>query len=92
MSTVLEELAVIDDEIMSRGDRVYEDKLKNRLENNHKGRFVAIEPASGNYFLGDTGSKALWAAHKAMPEKRFFLKRIGYHITHKLGGHGLNHR
>jgi len=92
MSTTLEDSALVDDEIIVRGEQVYEDKLKNRLESSHKGRFVAIEPDSGNYFLGDTGSKALWAAHKAMPEKRFFLKRIGYHITHKLGGHGLNHR
>ena len=56
------------------------------LETQHTGRFVAIEPNTGDYFLGDTDAEALLAAHAALPESRFYLKRIGYDYTHRMGG------
>ena len=38
------------------GKRVYEERLKADLEPDHIGEFVAIEPESGRYFLGEAGS------------------------------------
>ncbi len=66
--------------------------MKALLEPEHTGRFVAIEPESARYFLGDTDAEALMAAHEALPESHFYLKRIGYDYTHKLGGYGLRRR
>ena len=88
MSTT-EEAARISDAITARGRAIYEDKLKSLLDPEHMGRFVAIEPETGRYFLGDTGSEALVTAHEAMPESQFYLKRIGYDTTHRLGGYGI---
>jgi hypothetical protein len=51
----------------------------------HCGRFAAIEPDSGRYFLGDTSAEAVGAAHDAMPGARFYLKRIGYTAAHYFG-------
>ncbi len=91
MSTT-EEAARVMDETIERGQRVYDEQLKSRLEPEHTGRFVAIEPESAKYFLGDTGTEALVAAHEAMPESRFYLRRVGYVFTHQLGGYGVRHR
>ena len=91
MSTT-EEAARVMDETIERGQRVYDEQLKSLLEAEHMGRFVAIEPESARYFLGDTGTEALVAAHREMPESRFYLKRIGYDFTHQLGGYGIRHR
>jgi len=74
-------------DLVERGQRVYE-KLKDSLEPQHHGRYVAIEPQSERFFLGDTGTEALVAAHNAMPDARFFLARIGYETAHRMGGHG----
>lgn len=73
-------------DLVKQGQQVYE-KLKHQLEPLHYGRFVAIEPESEKYFLGDTGTEALVAAHKEFPESRlrFFLIRIGYETAHKIG-------
>lgn len=71
--------------VIERGSRIYEEQLKARLEPEHKNRFVAIEPETGRYFLGDDGSDALLAAHEAMPESQFYLKRIGCEFTYRLG-------
>ena len=89
MSTT-EEAIHVKDEIIQRGRQIYDEELKLLVEAQHKGRFVAIEPNTGRYFLGDTGTDALVAAHEALPEPRFYLKRIGYTYTHKLGGYGIH--
>ena len=73
-------------DLVKHGQRVYE-KLKEVLEPQHHGRYVAIEPQSERFFLGDTGTEALVAAHKTMPNARFFLARIGYKTAHRMGGH-----
>jgi len=73
-------------DIVKCGQQVYE-KLKDYLESRQFGRFVAIDPRSELYFLGDTGTEALVAAHTALPEARFFLARIGHKTAHRMGGH-----
>lgn len=70
------------------GEAVYEKQLKAVLEPEHSGKFVAIEPSSGRYFLGETATAALVAARTAMPESLFFLTRVGRTSAHKIGGHG----
>lgn len=70
------------------GEAVYEKQLKAALEPQHSGEFVAIEPSSGRYFLGETATAALVAARNAMPDSLFFLTRVGRTSAHKIGGHG----
>jgi hypothetical protein len=73
-------------DLVRSGRQVYE-KLKDDLESWQFGRFVAIDPQSELYFLGDTGTEALVVAHAALPDARFFLARIGYKTAHRMGGH-----
>ncbi len=76
------------DEIVVRGQQFYDEQLKALLEPAQIGRFVAIEPDSERHFLGDTGIEALLAGREAMPDKLFYLVRIGYHAAYKIGGYG----
>lgn len=73
--------------IIAQGQQVYDEELKSDLERQHLGRFVAIEPTSRSYFLGNTSAEALIAAHLAFPESRFYLVRIGFDAAHTIGGH-----
>jgi hypothetical protein len=81
----------VSESVSTRGRTIYEEGLKASLEPEQKGRFVAIEPDSGRYFLGDNGADALVAAHQAMPGSEFYLKRIGFDTTYKLGGRTERH-
>ena len=45
--------------------RVYEDDLRSRLEREHRGDFVAIEPSSRSFFVGTTFLEVALAAKKA---------------------------
>ena len=74
------------------GKRVYKEKLQAILEPEHIGEFVAIEPDSGRYFLGDTGANALITARDAMPNSLFYLARVGYPAANKIGGRSLKTR
>jgi hypothetical protein len=40
--------------VIDRAKRVYAERLRAAVENDHRGRFVPIEPESGDYFLADT--------------------------------------
>lgn len=58
----------------------------NRLEARHKGKIVAIEPESGDYFLAETGIEAYRKALGRYPDKAFVFKRIGSRWTHRQVG------
>ena len=68
-----------------RAESIYEQRLKAKLEPEHRGQFVVIEPDSGDYFLGRTLSEAAWAASKVYPDRPMFEMRIGYPVTVELG-------
>jgi len=88
MSSLLkscEETAI--DDLVEHGQKTYRQRLASILEPTHFGEFVAVEPASGHYFLGNTASAALVAAHTAMPKDLFYLTRVGCETAHNLGGH-----
>ena len=74
------------------GQRVYQERLKDFLEPDHVGEFVAIEPESGRYFLGESSLEAMLNAREAMPGSLFFLARVGYPAANKIGGRSIKTR
>lgn len=79
-------------DLAERGQRLYDEHFKAQLEPEHNGRFCAIEPDSGQYFLGNTGTEAMMAAQAVLPDKKIYLLRIGHSVTHQVGGYGIRIR
>lgn len=88
MSTLRKDDLETSDDLVDSGQRVYEERLRMLLEPAQAGRYVAIEPVSGEYFLGDTGTEALLEARRALPEAMFYLARVGYPAADTLSGYG----
>lgn len=88
MSTLRKEEAGVADELVEGGQRFYDEHLRGSLEPEHAGRYVAIEPESGRYFLADTGTEALLEARRALPESLFYLARVGHAAADRLSGYG----
>ena len=65
---------------------VYELELRDRLEATHRDEFVAIEPLSKTFFLGDTFIAAAMAAKEAFPGRMSFVVRIGHDAAFHIGG------
>lgn len=80
------------EDFIERGKRLYDERLRDELGPENAGRFLAVEPDSENYFLGDTDVEALTAAREAMPGSLFYLVRVGYETAHSIGGHALSRR
>ena len=65
------------EELIQKGEKLYEEKLKDKLEKKHLGKFVAIEVDSGKFFVGETLEEALERAKKEFPDKIFHSIKIG---------------
>ena len=78
-------------DLFDRAERVYEERLRKDLERTHLNSFVAIEPDSGDFFLGRTLSEASAAARAARPDRRCGVLRVGHSATLHMGaGYDLN--
>ena len=71
--------------IAEKAKEVYDDEFKSRLEVDHFDEFVAIEPESKSFFLGDTFIDAALAAKKAHPDRKAFVIRIGHEAAFHIG-------
>lgn len=65
-------------QLVKKGKQLYETKLRRLLEPEHKGEYIAVEPESGDYYLGRTMSETYEKAAEEHPDKKFFLARVGY--------------
>ncbi len=63
-------------ELTRRAGVIYEQRLRAQLEHTHPDEFVAIEPDSGDYFLGHILSDAIQAARSAHPARLPFILRV----------------
>ncbi len=66
-----------------RAEEVYshiQDKLKG-----NEGKFIAIEPESGDYFIGATLLEAYEKGKTKFPGRGFFYKRIGFKAAFLVG-------
>jgi hypothetical protein len=72
-------------DVAHRATEIYESHLREQLEANHLNAFVAVEPESGEYFLGETLSEAIQAARNAHPDRISFALRVGHRTAVNLG-------
>lgn len=72
--------------VAKRAKAIYVDKLQPQLEQGYPNLYVAIEPESEEYFLGESFSKAVAAARKAHPDRISFVIRIGHEAAIHIGG------
>ena len=68
---------------VARDARAIYDALEESLEASHTNQFVAIEPVSGEFFLGSTLSDAIGSSRKAHPA----LLAHAFRIAHKAAVH-----
>ena len=72
--------------VIERAKRLYSEQLQTVLEPQHLHRYVAIEPESGEYFLGDTFDDAVKSARAKHPSRLSHTIRIGHRAAFHMGG------
>ena len=72
--------------VIQNAKLIYAEHLQAVLEPEHLNRFVAVEPESGEYFLGDTFDEAVKAARAKHPNRLSHTIRIGHRAAFTMGG------
>jgi len=75
-------------DLSQKGENIYQTHiLPNLSVEKLKGKIVAIETESEDYFIEDTVLKAVMLARKQYPQQKFFCKRIGYKTVYAHKGY-----
>jgi hypothetical protein len=72
-------------EVARLGQELYDRKLRAALEATNPHEFVAIEPRSGDYYLGRTFSEAVQKSRAAYPDRLSYVIRVGHETAIHLG-------
>lgn len=72
-------------EVVRQATEFYEQELRSSLEAEHRDEFVAIEPVSRTYYLGQEMSDATRQARAAFPDRRSYLMRVGHKTAVQIG-------
>ncbi len=71
--------------VISRAKEIYEQRLRSNLEANNRDQFVAIEPDSGDFFIGETFDEAVKLARSKHPSKLSHTIRVGHAAAFHIG-------
>ncbi len=69
--------------LTEKAKKIYTEKYKKVFEKQYKGKIVAIEPESGDCFIGDNTKEAYYKAILKHPDKFFHFIKIGYKGVYK---------
>ena len=72
-------------ESVAAAARLIFESIRSSLEESAINQFVAIEPTSGEYFLGDTLSDAIGASRKKYPTRLVHAFRVGHQAAVHFG-------
>jgi hypothetical protein len=75
------------EEIEARGEEIYEQQIRQRVETGNKGKFVVIDIETGEYELDEDDLQATKRALAKRPDAVLYGVRIGYPTAYNLGGH-----
>lgn len=64
-----------------KGKKIYYGISNNLVKKGLKGKHIAIEPDSGEIYIGENGLQALEKAMKDNPSKTFYMAKIGYKVS-----------
>ena len=75
------------EEVVSRGEEIYDQHIRPKVEAGNKGKFVVIDIETGEYEVDEDDLQATKRALAKRPEAVLYGVRIGYPTAYNLGGH-----
>lgn len=74
------------DEVVERGEELYQRALRDQLEHAHRGEFLVLDIETGDYEVDADEVAAVQRAVSRRPNGVRYIKRIGHAAAHRLGG------
>jgi hypothetical protein len=73
-----------------RGEEIYEQDLRAKLEAHNRGKIVAIDVDTGEYEIADEVISASERLLARLPDAQIWCVRIGHVAVHRFGPRSLN--
>lgn len=73
-------------EVETRGETIYEQRIRAEVEPEHKGEFLVIDIETGEYEVDQSDLAATKRALVRRPDAVLYGLRIGYPTAYRLGG------
>jgi len=77
--------AVDPQDLARRGQAYYDEHLRDALEPEHNGEFLALDVETGDYELAATQLEALDRAEAKHPDSVFYILRVGHRTAARIG-------
>lgn len=74
------------EEVATRGEKIYEEHIRTKVEAEHKGEFLVVDIETGAYEIDRDDLAATKRAMAKRPEAVLYGLRIGYPTAYQLGG------
>lgn len=71
------------EEIVRRGEELYEREIRARLDPQHRGRFLVLDVRSGEYEIADTAIEAIDRLRSRKPGAMLYILRVGFRTAYK---------
>jgi hypothetical protein len=73
------------DEIVQRGQALYDQQIRSQVETPHKGKFLVLDIETGNYEIDVDELAALKRAKAKNPDVALYILRVGSSTAYRLG-------
>jgi hypothetical protein len=71
-------------EIIQRGNEIYENSLRTKIEAGNLGKVIAIDVLSGEFELASNAIMCSKQLRARLPEAIIFVLRVGYPTLHRI--------
>ena len=78
-------LTINREEFVQRGEDYYDRFLRDKLEPEHKGKFLALDIETGEHEMDADEMAAIDRARAQMPDKILYILRVGYRAANHFG-------
>ena len=77
------------EEFARRGDEIYDSQVRSQVEENDRGRIVAIDIETGAFEVADEILTATDRLFERYPDAQPWIVRIGHRAVHRFGSRSL---
>ena len=82
-------MTVTSEDAAAIGRAIYNEKIRETLGPEYRGKVVAIDVHSGDYEIADKGIDATLRLIERQPDAFIWRERVGFNAVHSMGGASL---
>jgi hypothetical protein len=76
------------EEIVQRGQTLYDQQIRTKVEASHKGKFLILDVDTGEYEIDSNEVAAVKRAKAKNPGAALYILRVGSPAAYRVGGQG----